>query len=286
MSESTTPQPEPSTTPPAEPAPVSTSDATPAVAAATASASPRSALPIVAISLAGLAFILAFAAAGIAWLPALAAIILAIVALVKKMQPRILSVIAIIVAPLAWLIAIIVAIVSIAVGIGGAVTTPDTDGGVPVELPAEEQPQAPAADGSSLDAPLPFGSTVEVSSLGGDFEVSFGAINWDATKEVTGENMFNAEPDEGMKYIMLPVTITNIDDEEWNPYGTFFWGDIKLVSGGRGFSEGAIVVVPDGLSDQGDLYPEGTTTGNVVFLVPAEVTEGVWDVNGTFVAAQ
>ncbi|HWS51819.1 MAG TPA: hypothetical protein VN241_12475, partial [Microbacterium sp.] len=112
------------------------------------------------------------------------------------------------------------------------------------------------------------------------------AINWDATGIIDSENPFNVEPGEGMKYIMLPVTITNTDDVEWNASGTFFWGDVKLVSNGRGFSEGAIVVAPSGLSDQGDVYPGGSATGNVVFEVPADVVSGTWDVDGVFVAAQ
>ncbi|MGV3732069.1 MAG: TM2 domain-containing protein [Microcella sp.] len=140
--------------------------------------------------------------------------------------------------------------------------------------------------GSSLEAPLPAGTPVQVDSWAGKYTVSFGAVNWDATAAVANENPFNMEPEEGEKYITVTVTMTNDDTEEWNPYGTLFWGDIKLVSNGRGFSEGAIVVIPNGLSDQGDLYPGGQATGDVAFLVPADLVDGVWDIDGTFVAAQ
>ena len=249
----------------------------------------RSPLPIIAISLAGLAFILAFAAAGVAWLPAIAAIVLAIIGLVKKLQPPILSLLAVIIAPLAWLIAIVVAIAGFAAGISSTGDSGPVGGAPAVEEEADERPVAepeePAADGSSIETPLPFGSTVAVDSWAGKFDVAFGEVNWDATAVIRDENMFNADPTEGMKYIMVPVTMTNTDDEEWSASGTFFWGDIKLVANGRGFSEGAIVVAPDDLSTQGDLYPGGTGVGNVVFEVPADVTSGIWDIDGVFVAA-
>lgn len=251
-------------------------------------------LPLLAVIFAGVAFLLAVipATSGAAWAFAITAIVLAIIALVKKRQPKALAIAAIIVAPLAWLVSIIVFIVSLASGIAGidsAPARPSTGVEQPAaEEPAEEEPlvEAPAADGSSLDAPLPFESTVSVDNWTGKFDVSFGALNWDASALIAAENQFNADPGDGMKYIMVAVTMTNTDKEEWNPYGTLFWADIKLVSGGRGFSEGTIVVVPDSLSDQGDLYPGGTATGNVVFKVPADVADGVWDIEGTFVATQ
>jgi len=154
------------------------------------------------------------------------------------------------------------------------------------EAEPEPEPEPAVQAGTSLDAPLPFGTPVEVDSWAGTFTVSFGAVNWDASSIVENENLFNADPDEGEKYIIVTATITNTDDEEWNAGATLFWGDIKLVSNGRGFSEGAIVVIPNDLSSQGDLYPGGTATGDAAFLVPIDVVDGVWDIDGTFVAAQ
>jgi hypothetical protein len=252
-------------------------------------------LPLLSIIFAGVAFLLAVIppTSGFAWVFAITAIVLAIIALVKKAQPKGLAIAAIIVAPVAWLVSIIVFVVAVAAGIGDISTTPQRPGGTVAqsEQPAaeeqeEETPDTPLADGSSLNAPLPFGSSVSVDAWTGSFDVSFGAINWDATAVIDAENQFNIDPSEGMKYIMIPVTITNTDDEEWNASGTFFWADIKLVSDGRGFSEGTIVVTPDDLGSKGDLYPGGTVTGNVVFEVPADVASGVWDVDGVFVSAQ
>jgi len=154
------------------------------------------------------------------------------------------------------------------------------------EVEPEPEPEPAVEAGTSIDAPLPFATPVEVDSWAGTYTVSFGAVNWDASSIVENENPFNVDPGEGEKFIIVTVTMTNTDDTEWNAYGTLFWGDIKLVSNGRGFSEGSIVVVPNGLSTQGDLYPGGTVTGDVAFLVPNDVVDGVWDVDGTFVAAQ
>lgn len=261
----------------------------------------KSKLPLLALIFAGVALLFAFAAAGIAWMFAITAIVLAIIALVKKAEPRKFAIIAIIVAPIAWMISIIVAIAMLAAGITTAVddTKTDAPGLVEVTDEAEEEavveeeaveeptpePEAPSADGSKLDSPLPFGTTVSIDSWTSSFDVSFGEINWDATAVIEAENMFNPDPATGSKYIMVPVTITNTGDAEWSPHGTFFWADIKLVSNGRGFSEGTVVVAPNSLSDQGDLYPGGVATGNVVFEVPADVSAGVWDVDGTFVVA-
>lgn len=154
------------------------------------------------------------------------------------------------------------------------------------EVAPDPEPEPAVEAGTSLDAPLPAGTPVEVDSWAGKYTVSFGAVNWDATAVVENENPFNMDPGAGEKYIIVPATMTNIDDAEWSAYGTLFWGDIKLVSNGRGFTEGSIVVIPNSLSDQGDLYPGGTATGDVAFLVPADVVNGVWDIDGTFVAAQ
>lgn len=154
------------------------------------------------------------------------------------------------------------------------------------EEAVEEAEAEPAVElGTSLDSPLPLGTPVEIDSWAGKFSVTFDSINWDASAIVEAENPFNADPDAGEKYILVTATVTNTDTEAWNPGATLFWGDIKLVSDGRGFSEGAIVVLPNALTDQGDLYPGGSATGNVAFLVPADVASGVWDVDGTFVAA-
>lgn len=295
------------TVPPVQPAGVDQSQpyahVTPPVAAAPP-AGKKSILPLLAIIFAGVAFLFAVIppTSAIAWAFAVTAIVLAIVAFAKKVQQRGLAIVAIIIAPIAWLISIIVFAVSVTAGVGSALEQGFRDGmdsarpsvsaspGDEQEGPANEPQEEPAgvaaADGSSLTAPLPFGTTVSIDSWTGKFDVSFGEINWDATSVIEAENTFNADPADGMKYIMLAVTITNTDDEEWSPAGTFFWADIKLVSDGRGFSEGTLVVTPNDLSSQGELYPGGTATGNVVFEVPTDVASGVWDVDGVYVAAQ
>jgi TM2 domain-containing membrane protein YozV len=198
---------------------------------------------------------------------------------------------------IAWIVTGVIIGLGLIVNIVNGSNAASTVGSAPAEqvvseettTASEEEPQetAPAIEpGTSLEAPLPAGTPVQVDSWAGKYTVSFGAVNWDATAAVVNENPFNMEPEAGEKYITVTVTMTNDDAEEWNPYGTLFWGDIKLVSNGRGFSEGAIVVIPNGLSEQGDLYPGGQATGDIAFLVPADVVDGVWDIDGTFVAAQ
>jgi hypothetical protein len=150
----------------------------------------------------------------------------------------------------------------------------------------QDEQATPAPDGSSADAALPFGSVVSVDSSGRAYDVSFGAIEWDATAIVAEENRFNADPSPGMKYLMVPVTVTNTDDESWSAGGTFFWDDIEFVSQGQTFREPAVVEAPSGLAEQGDIAPGATVTGNVVFEVPVETDGGAWQVAGVFVAAK
>jgi len=142
--------------PPAQPDPASAPGPVGPASAATGSPAPKkSILPLLSLIFAGVAFLFAVipATSGLAWAFAVTAIVLAIVALVKKAQPRMLAIVAIIIAPIAWLISIIVFVVSLASGIGSAIDrSPGLDGPAPgvsqsaEESPAEEQPsEEPAA---------------------------------------------------------------------------------------------------------------------------------------------
>lgn len=75
-------------------------------------------LAIIAFVLALIAFLLGIIPfiAGIAWLFAIPAIVLAIVALIKRTQPRWAAIVAIILGPVAWFVSIIVFFVSLAAG--------------------------------------------------------------------------------------------------------------------------------------------------------------------------
>ncbi|WP_186329505.1 DUF4352 domain-containing protein [Agrococcus jejuensis] len=86
------------------------------------------------------------------WIPAGIAIVLAVIALVKRAQPRWLPITAIVVAPLAWLIAIVVAVSGIALLASGAseaaptVAAPTSQEPEPVAVAESSPSQEPVAD--------------------------------------------------------------------------------------------------------------------------------------------
>lgn len=142
---------------PAAPSAVLADDATPAETGAPT----KSVLPLLSIIFAGAAFLLAVmpATAGLTWLLAIPAIVLAIIALVKKAQPKLLAIFAIILAPLAWLIAIIVVVATVASGIGTAIQNGATGG----------DDESPAASAPADDEPVVEEGAAAIS--GGDHVV-------------------------------------------------------------------------------------------------------------------
>jgi len=86
------------------------------------------------------------------WIPATVAIVLAIIALVKRAQPRWLPITALVVAPVAWLIALVVAVSGIALLASGAdepgatVAAPTSQAPAPVAAPEPTPTQEAAAE--------------------------------------------------------------------------------------------------------------------------------------------
>lgn len=208
---------EPVIPPPAAPEVPADAAATPGYVAPVAPPSlGRSPLPIVAISLAGLALLFAFVAAGIAWLPAVAAIVLAIIALVKKAQPRLLAVIALIVAPIAWLIAIVVAVASLASGLGASFESSVA------EDPAVEQEQSADEDQEEADAGNKEAAIGETVTNSDGVAVTFQSISCGLA---TAGPQYFEETAKG-QFCEVKYNVSNGSDEEITLFASDVTGEI------------------------------------------------------------
>jgi hypothetical protein len=180
----------------------------------------------------------------------------------------------------------------------GAGSDPDGEGADVVESgaegatnPPEEGDNAGAAAGTR-ENPLAPGVTFAV----GDWTVQLGTTNPNADDVVAAENEFNEPPAEGRRFVMVEATVSYTGDDSGTP-----WIDLSFQfygSGGNTFGVGLddyCGVIPDGLEDHGEMFPDASATGNVCASVPADqVDGGAWiveellalETDRTFVALQ
>ncbi|MFQ6484614.1 hypothetical protein [Brachybacterium epidermidis] len=145
--------------------------------------------------------------------------------------------------------------------------------------PGEETTDPPAdGDKGTREAPFASGETFTLpDGEGGEVDVSFGAVNWDATAEIKEENQFNEDPGEGEVHIMVPVTVTYRGSDSVSPS---FLLNINYVAESGNSYRSAALVVPNGTLDQGDLYDGGSAEFNVPFTIPTDaVQKGAFNVS-------
>lgn len=151
---------------------------------------------------------------------------------------------------------------------------------------AEDEEQDPAADDDAAsdqqgtrDNPYPAGTAVEI----GDYTVTLAETTTDAWEQIEAENQFNDPPADGRQFVMVPVTAAF--DGEDTGWATMDLSIAFVGSGGNTFNFGSddyCGVVPDSLSDQGEMYAGGSAEGNVCVSVDADQIEGgVWRVEET-----
>lgn len=148
----------------------------------------------------------------------------------------------------------------------------DAQGSSGGALPHSGTPTPDAERGTRAD-PLPWGTTVS----DGEWEVTINSVDLDANAVVRAENEYSDPAPRGSTYILVNVTITYVGDDE---DGDMPWTTIEYVT-----VDGETVtpydgehyaVTPDELDTITDLYPGGSTTGNVLLTVPADTAgEGV-----------
>lgn len=121
--------------------------------------------------------------------------------------------------------------------------------------------------------PYPIGQSVTSD----DWQVTLGTPR-EATAEAAAENPFNDEPAPGMEFWMVPVSATYTGDET----GSLMFGlPVQFVgSDNRAYSD-RCGVIPNDVSDVGDLNASGSAEGNVCIAVPAGA-DGLWAVKPGF----
>lgn len=124
------------------------------------------------------------------------------------------------------------------------------------------------------DDPLAIGETVSND----EWTVTLGqpAEAWGA---IAAENRFNDPPAPGMEYWVVPVRATYTGSDTGNPTWDI---TVQFVgSDNRTYSD-YCGVIPDPLSDIGELYAGGVAEGNVCVAVPAGA-DGLWTLKTGFI---
>lgn len=148
-----------------------------------------------------------------------------------------------------------------------------------VVVEEEEEEAAPEPDGTRKN-PFPAGSVATLGAGGGEVQVQIGEITWDANQIIADENQFNDPAPEGSTYVIIPITVTNVDVED----GITPWLDLSIeyVTPDGNTLEKAMVVGPDALSDVRELFDGASGTGNLVYLMTPEQQGGVMSFEETF----
>jgi hypothetical protein len=121
--------------------------------------------------------------------------------------------------------------------------------------------------------PLPIGESVSDD----EWTITLGQPQ-NAGSIVASENRFNDPPEPGMEFWMVPVNATYKGDKTGN---VSFGVRVQFVgSDNRTYSD-SCGVIPDPLSDVGELYAGGVAEGNVCVAVPAGAS-GLWTVSTGF----
>ena len=126
----------------------------------------------------------------------------------------------------------------------------------------------------SRENPLPIGETVSNQ----DWQVTLGTPR-EAWSEIAATNQFNEPPASGMQYWIVPVTAIYTGDKTGSPA---FGITIKFVGSDNRTYDDRCGVIPDPVSDVGELYRGGQAKGNACVAVPAGAS-GLWTVTTGFI---
>ncbi|MEW1834388.1 DUF2510 domain-containing protein [Microbacterium sp. NPDC079995] len=132
---------------------------------------------------------------------------------------------------------------------------------------------APDTGPGSLEDPLPL-PYVAGSSSGDDYRAEVRLIDEDATDEVLAWNEYNGLTMQGMRYVLVEMTVTGLDPEGTEAaYASY---DLSLATPDGKIYPSTFVVAPDDstlLSDAGTVDEGETVEGLVAYLVPEDATD-------------
>jgi hypothetical protein len=140
----------------------------------------------------------------------------------------------------------------------------------PVDETTEEADAEPELDPDvgTRENPIPMGESASI----GEWEIQVIDTSPDATQGVLEENQFNDPPADGNQFFIARLSATYQGDDS----GTF-WIDVRLRAvddGGVAYegSDARCGVIPDNISDAGEVFPGATIEGNTCWSVNSEHT--------------
>lgn len=115
--------------------------------------------------------------------------------------------------------------------------------------------------------PIPLGQEAQV----GDWTVKVLGATLDATQAILDENQFNDPPEAGYQYVLVNLEATYDGTES-----ATFWVEMSYTfvgSGGNTYESG-MAVAPDPITDEGEVFPGASVSGNLVFAVASDQVSG------------
>ena len=103
-----------------------------------------------------------------------------------------------------------------------------------------------------------------------------------ANDAVTAANEYNAAPDEGSQYMLVPVTFKYVGKTTGTP-----WVDVSIsfvsAAGTTYDTTSTFVVIPTPVFEINEMYPDAEAAGNVVLMVPsADIEKGTLSISTLF----
>ena len=123
-------------------------------------------------------------------------------------------------------------------------------------------PVAGAASSSNRSDPIPTGTS---APIGGGWTLAVNGSSPDGTAEVLAENQFNDPPPDGHIFFLAEVVLTNDGQEKQDA----FFVEIEAVGNGNAaYDLFGCGVIPNELDIWVELFPGGSVSGEVCFVVP------------------
>lgn len=255
-----------------------TAYANPAYAAAPAGPSRFNGVGLASLILGGVAFLFGIT---VGWIPfvgfffvflAIVGIVLGIVGLVMKNKAKGLAIAGTIVSGVALLMT---AAISILMAILFASIPTSSDDFVWDDDPVITDPDFGADDPDALggvDNPAAPGDTVTFTDYDGvdQWQVVVGAPNLDATADVLAADEYNAQPEAGAAYVVVPMTVTYLGEDTDLPYMLF---TALVTQDGEEYDQ-SYVTYPGSIYQAPELAAGETAEVNLVFEVPADEVPG------------
>lgn len=252
--------------------------ANPAYAAAPAGPSRFNGVGLASLILGGVAFLFGIT---VGWIPfvgfffvflAIVGIVLGIVGLVMKNKAKGLAIAGTIVSGVALLMT---AAISILMAILFASIPTSSDDFVWDDDPVITDPDFGADDPDALggvDNPAAPGDTVTFTDYDGvdQWQVVVGAPNLDATADVLAADEYNAQPEAGAAYVVVPMTVTYLGEDTDLPYMLF---TALVTQDGEEYDQ-SFVTYPGSIYQAPELAAGETAEVNLVFEVPADEVPG------------